>query len=202
MKIPTILLINGLFMYQPGAVTPLAPLADELREAGFRVVIDNHLQTWHADEDPVAVVGHSRGGYSAFMFQKRQHAKGREVPYVITLDAAPAGPCPFPGKCLNIHTDYYRRVPGAENIAITRHTGFPVLHTLIPYTDATKRIILERLAPFANPPETHDAEAGPDQRHERNVADMTMAELIAHISKDEPPWPKPAATSAPHPRPR
>ena len=195
MKLPTILLINGLFMYQPAAVTPLASLADELRAAGFRVVVDNHLQTWHSDEDPVAVVGHSRGGWAAFQVQKRQAAKGREVPFVITLDAAPAGPCPFPGKCLNIHTDYYHRVPGAENLPISRYAGFPVMHSLIPRTDAAKRIILERLAPLANPVQTDDAQAVAEQRHDKDIGDMTITELIVRISKE----PAPARTeSGPH----
>lgn len=186
MKLPTVLLLNGLFMYQPAAVTPLAPLGDELRAAGFRVVIDNHLQTWHADEEPVAVIGHSRGGWSAFMVQKRQQQNGRVVPYVITFDAAPAGPCPVPGMCLNIHTDYYHKVPGAENIAISRHAGFPVLHSLIPYTDAAKRIVLERLAPFATPPGMEAVLASHPQS-EPNIGDMSMAELVAHISREPLP---------------
>ena len=133
------------------------------------------------------------------MFQRRQYESGRLVPYVITLDAAPAGPCPIPGKCLNIHTDYYYRVPGAENLPISRHAGFPVLHSLIPHTDAAKRIILSRLAPLANPMEiegTDGAQAAAEPRNDKDVGDMTMAELIARISKDDPPWPKPAPISA------
>jgi len=153
--LPTVLLLNGLFMYQPAEFTPLAPLGAALRAEGLRVIIDNHrqTQTWHSDEEPVAVVGHSRGGWAAFVFQRRQYESGRFVPYVITLDAAPAGPCPIPGKCLNIHTDYYWPVPGADNIRITRYTGFPVLHSLLANTDAAKRIIIDQLAPLATPME-------------------------------------------------
>lgn len=108
---------------------------------GFRVVVDNHLQTWHSDEEPIAVIGQSRGGRQALIFQKRQHEAARYVPFVITLDAAPPMRCPVPPKCANIQSIGYRhlKVPGGENIET------PTEHITMPFNAQVRALIRTKL---------------------------------------------------------
>lgn len=115
---------------------------------GFRVVVDNHLQTWHSDEEPVAVVGQSRGGFQALRFQKQQHERAKYVPLVITLDAAPPIRCPVPGKCVNIQSFNYAllKVPGAENICCYTE------HIVLPFTPDVRAIVRAKLTPLMRKP--------------------------------------------------
>ncbi len=85
---PTALLFNGLAQYQPGILTPLAPLASDLREQGWRVIIDSHLGLFSRSEEPVLIIGHSAGGARAYMFGKRMVDEAKFHPMIITLDAA------------------------------------------------------------------------------------------------------------------
>src|ERR1700754_3921457 len=85
---PTALLFNGLAQYQPGALTPLAPLANDLRRQGWRVLIDTHLGLTTRSEEPVLIIGHSPGGARAYMFGKRMVDEAKFHPTIITLDAA------------------------------------------------------------------------------------------------------------------
>lgn len=104
---PTALLFNGLAQYQPGILTPLAALASDLRQQGWRVVIDNHLGIFSRNEEPVLIVGHSAGGARAYMFGKKMVEEAKFHPLIITLDAATVWGdvyrCPVE-NCINIHT--------------------------------------------------------------------------------------------------
>lgn len=113
---PTALLFNGLAQYQPGILTPLAPLASDLRAQGWRVVIDTHLGLFTRSEEPVLIVGHSAGGARAYMFGKKMADEAKFHPTIITLDAATVWGnvyrCPVE-SCINIHTLTYPKIPGS-----------------------------------------------------------------------------------------
>jgi pimeloyl-ACP methyl ester carboxylesterase len=117
---PTILVLNGLLQYQTmlgvPMVTPTSLLVNDLRELGFRVVEDTHLVWAHGDEEPVVVIGHSRGGGSALRFAARMKAEAKFQPLVITFDAVPTLKCPT--RCINFQSKEYKllAVPGAQNI--------------------------------------------------------------------------------------
>lgn len=67
---------------------PLAPLANDLRAQGWRVIIDTHLGLYTKSEEPVLIVGHSAGGARAYMFGKKMVDEAKFHPLIITLDAA------------------------------------------------------------------------------------------------------------------
>lgn len=146
---PTALLINGLFMYQPAALTPLASLGAALERQGFRVVIDTHFLLQHSDEEPVIVIGQSRGGSTALEFQKRQRQLAKYIPFTITLDAAPALPCAVPNWCVNIKTPRYRRVARAMNIPAPVPNIPLVDHVAMAFDDNVIRLVLNHARPHA-----------------------------------------------------
>lgn len=143
---PTVILFNGLAQYQPGILTPLAPLAADLRRQGWRVLIDSHLGLQTRDEEPVLVIGHSAGGARAFMFAKRMVDEAKFHPTVITLDAATIWGdvyrCPVE-SCVNIHTPTYPRIPGSLNLRTGKLTDSLVTHITIPFNGDVRRAILQ-----------------------------------------------------------
>ena len=146
---PTAVLFNGLAQYQPGILTPLAPLASDLREQGWRVVIDSHLGLWTRSEEPVLVIGHSAGGARAYMFGKRLADEAKFHPMIITLDAATVWGdvyrCPVE-NCINIHTLTYPRIPGSYNLRTSKITDSIVTHVSIPMNGDIRRAILQQTA--------------------------------------------------------
>ena len=126
---PTAVLLNGLAMYQPNSMTPLAPLADDLREQGWRVIMDTHFMMRADDEEPVVIIGHSMGGGKALEFAARQKERALFEPTVITLDAAPAWRCPVK-TCINLKTPLYPLLP----------------HVTVALSEAARRIILRETA--------------------------------------------------------
>lgn len=149
MKLPTVLLLNGLFQYQPALLTPLGNtfgLRPMLEQMGFRVVTDNHFQTWHSDEEPVAVLGHSRGGGAALEFAKQQVLTAKYHPLVITFDAVPPYPCPV-RTCYNFKSESYFPVPGATNIPVPH----PLSHTYMVLIPSVKDRVRTILTPLARP---------------------------------------------------
>jgi hypothetical protein len=146
---PTALLFNGLAQYQPGILTPLAPLANDLRRQGWRVVIDSHLGLFTKSEEPVLVVGHSAGGARAYMFGKKMVDEAKFHPLIITLDAATVWGdvyrCPVE-SCINIHTLTYPKIPGSYNLSAGKVTGSIVTHVTIPMNGDVRKAILQQAA--------------------------------------------------------
>jgi hypothetical protein len=146
---PTALLFNGLAQYQPGILTPLAPLANDLRAQGWRVVIDTHLGLWTKNEEPVLIVGHSAGGARAYMFGKKMVEEAKFHPLIITLDAATVWGdvyrCPVE-SCINIHTLTYPRIPGSYNLSAGKITDSIVTHVSIPLNGDIRKAILQQAA--------------------------------------------------------
>jgi hypothetical protein len=146
---PTALLFNGLAQYQPGILTPLAPLASDLRAQGWRVVIDTHLGLFTKSEEPVLIVGHSAGGARAYMFGKKMADEAKFHPTIITLDAATIWGdvyrCPVE-NCINIHTLTYPRIPGSYNLRVGNVTNGIVTHVSIPFNSDVRKAILQQAA--------------------------------------------------------
>jgi hypothetical protein len=146
---PTALLFNGLAQYQPGILTPLAPLANDLRRQGWRVVIDSHLGLFTRNEEPVLVIGHSAGGARAYMFGKKMVEEAKFHPTIITLDAATVWGnvyrCPVE-NCINIHTLTYPKIPGSYNLSAGKVTNSIVTHVTVPLNTDIRRAILQQAA--------------------------------------------------------
>lgn len=146
---PTALLFNGLAQYQPGILTPLAALANDLRQQGWRVVIDSHLGLFTKSEEPVLIVGHSAGGARAYMFGKKMVEEAKFHPAIITLDAATVWGdvyrCPVE-SCINIHTLTYPKIPGSYNLSAGKVTNSIVTHVTIPLNGDIRKAILQQAA--------------------------------------------------------
>jgi hypothetical protein len=146
---PTALLFNGLAQYQPGILTPLAALANDLRRQGWRVVIDTHLGLYTKSEEPVLIVGHSAGGARAYMFGKKMVDEAKFHPAIITLDAATVWGdvyrCPVE-SCINIHTLTYPKIPGSYNLSAGKVTNSIVTHVSIPLNGDIRKAILQQAA--------------------------------------------------------
>jgi hypothetical protein len=146
---PTALLFNGLAQYQPGILTPLAPLANDLRAQGWRVVIDSHLGLFTKNEEPVLIVGHSAGGARAYMFGKKMVEEVKFHPLIVTLDAATVWGdvyrCPVE-NCINIHTLTYPKIPGSYNLSAGKITDSIVTHVTIPMNGDIRKAILQQAA--------------------------------------------------------
>jgi hypothetical protein len=146
---PTALLFNGLAQYQPGILTPLAALANDLRQQGWRVVIDTHLGLFTKSEEPVLIVGHSAGGARAYMFGKKMVEEAKFHPAIITLDAATVWGdvyrCPVE-SCINIHTLTYPKIPGSYNLSAGKVTNSIVTHVTIPMNGDIRKAILQQAA--------------------------------------------------------
>jgi hypothetical protein len=146
---PTALLFNGLAQYQPGILTPLAPLANDLRAQGWRVIIDTHLGLYTKSEEPVLIVGHSAGGARAYMFGKKMVDEAKFHPLIITLDAATVWGdvyrCPVE-SCINIHTLTYPKIAGSYNLSAGKVTNSIVTHVTIPFNSEVRKAILQQAA--------------------------------------------------------
>lgn len=142
---PTAVLLNGLAMYQPNSWTPLAPLADDLRRQGWRVIMDTHFMMRADDEEPVVIIGHSAGGGKALEFAARQKQRTLFEPTVITLDAAPAWRCPVK-TCINLKTPLYPPVAGATNIDAAGISNPLLPHVTVALSETARQIILRETA--------------------------------------------------------
>jgi pimeloyl-ACP methyl ester carboxylesterase len=152
MKLPTILILNGLLQYQtaiPLAPTPTTLLVQDLKEMGFRVIADTHFVWAHGDEEPVVVMGHSRGGGAALRFAERQKAHAKYEPLVITFDAVPTMKCPT--RCVNFQSTEYKllKVPGADNIDANLPFLPLVSHSYMPLSPHVRARVRKLVAPLA-----------------------------------------------------
>jgi pimeloyl-ACP methyl ester carboxylesterase len=156
MKLPTILIINGLLQYQTmlpvPMPTPTSGIVSDLREIGFRVIEDTHLLWAHNDEEPVVVIGHSRGGATALRFAEKQKREVKYNPMVITFDAAPPMRCPV-ARCINFQSKEYRLlpVPGAQNIDADMPFMPVVSHSLMPLSPHVRARVKRLVMPYARP---------------------------------------------------
>lgn len=152
MKLPTILVINGLLQYQTllpvPMPTPTSLLVNDLREMGFRVVVDTHLVWQHGDEEPVAVIGHSRGGGAALRYGQRMKELAKYQPLIVTFDAVPVMRCPT--RCVNFQSVEYKllKIPGAQNI----DADLPFLpvasHSYMPLSPHVRARVRKLVAPL------------------------------------------------------
>lgn len=152
MKLPTILILNGLLQYQtaiPLAPTPTTLLVQDLKEMGFRVITDTHFVWSHGDEEPVVVMGHSRGGGSALRFAERMKKEARYEPLVITFDAVPTMRCPT--RCVNFQSTEYKllKVPGADNVDANLPFLPLVSHSYMPLSPHVRARVRKLVAPLA-----------------------------------------------------
>lgn len=154
MKLPTILVLNGLLQYQTmlpvPMPTPTKPLINDLREMGFRVIEDTHLIWSHGDEEPVVVMGHSRGGGAALRFAERMKREAKFQPLVITFDAVPVMRCPVQ-RCINFQSTEYKllKIPGADNIDANLPFLPLVSHSYMPLSPHVRARVKKIVAPLA-----------------------------------------------------
>jgi len=155
MKLPTILVLNGLLQYQTMLPVPLPTptklLINDLREIGFRVVEDTHFIFSASDEEPVVVIGHSRGGGAALRFAARMKQEVKYNPLVITFDAVPVMHCPT--RCVNFQSKEYRLlpVPGAQNIDADLPFLPLVSHSYMPLSPHVRARVKKLVMPYAKP---------------------------------------------------
>lgn len=144
----TVLFFNGLGIYGPGPTTPLGlALATDVSALGARVVIDNHLST--PNEEPIAILGHSAGGCAALRMGKRARDLVLYEPIIITYDAVPRWSdcewrCPVK-VCINFHTPFYPRMPGAQNIPVQLE------HVTMVFSPSLQSRTLDILRPHLRP---------------------------------------------------
>jgi pimeloyl-ACP methyl ester carboxylesterase len=156
MKLTTILVLNGLLQYQTmlpvPMPTPTSMLVNDLRAAGFRVIEDTHLLWAHGDEEPVIVIGHSRGGGAALRFAERMKKETKYNPLVITFDAVPVMRCPT--KCVNFQSKEYKLlpIPGAQNIDADLPFMPVVSHSIMPMSPHVRARVKKLTTPFARAP--------------------------------------------------
>ena len=156
MKLPTILVLNGLFQYQTmlpvPMPTPTKLLVMDLREQGFRVIEDTHFALAITDEEPVVIIGHSRGGGAALQFAMRMKREVKFNPLVITFDAVPPYKCPT--KCINFQSKEYKLlpVPGAQNIDANLPFLPLVSHSYLPSSAHVRARVKAFVAPYTREP--------------------------------------------------
>lgn len=142
---PTAVLFNGALQFQPDMLTALKPLATDLEQQGFRVVITNHLDV-SIDEEPVLVVGHSAGGAAALDFAKRMVEQTKFHPTVIMFDAAPwwgsTSKCPVK-TCINLRTTGYPKIAGAFNVDAASLTDVILPHVTVAFSQDARKVVLQ-----------------------------------------------------------
>jgi thioesterase domain-containing protein len=143
---PSVLLLDGLFIYVHQNYVGVSALAGELERMGYRAVVDTHLMTRTSREEPAVIVGHSMGGSTALNRAREMVEAGRPAPVVITIDAAfGSPPCPVP-RCINYFSPGFPKVEGAENIDAWQAGAFLVNHALLATNAAIQRRVLGHAA--------------------------------------------------------
>jgi pimeloyl-ACP methyl ester carboxylesterase len=139
---PTILLLDGLFIYVHQAYVGVSDLAPRLNAMGYRAVVDTHLMNRTAREEPAVIVGHSMGGSAALRFAREMKESGRPPPVVITIDAAFGSPsCAVP-RCINFRSPGFPAIEGAENVDAWQNGAYMVNHAMLATNAAVQRLVL------------------------------------------------------------
>jgi pimeloyl-ACP methyl ester carboxylesterase len=139
---PTILLLDGLFIYVHQAYVGVSDLAPRLNAMGYRAVVDTHLMNRTAREEPAVIVGHSMGGSAALRFAREMKESGRPPPVVITIDAAFGSPsCAVP-RCINFRSPGFPAIEGAENVDAWQNGAYMVDHAMLATNAAVQRLVL------------------------------------------------------------
>jgi len=143
---PSVLLLDGLFIYVHQSYVGVSALAGELERMGYRAVVDTHLMTRTAREEPAVIVGHSMGGSTALNRAREMVEAGKPPPVVITIDAAfGSPPCPVP-RCINYFSPGFPKVEGAENIDAWQAGAFMVNHAMLATNATIQRRVLGHAA--------------------------------------------------------
>lgn len=143
---PSVLLLDGLFIYVHQSYVGVSALAPELERMGYRAVVDTHLMTRTAREEPDVIVGHSMGGSTALKRARELVEAGKPAPVVITIDAAfGSPPCPVP-RCINYFSPGFPRVEGAENVDAWQAGAFMVNHAMLATNATIQRRVLGHAA--------------------------------------------------------
>lgn len=152
---PTVLLLDGLFIYVHQQYVGVSALAGMLDRLGYRTLVDTHLMTRTANAAPDVIIGHSMGGSAALKYAREMIAAGKPAPVIITIDAAFGSPaCPVP-RCTNIRTPGFPDIVGAENIEAWKAGAFMVNHAMLATNPVIQQMVLrqaeailiERMAP-------------------------------------------------------
>ena len=181
-----VVLINGLFMYQPGAVTPLAPLANRLEAAGWEVCIDTHLLTRCPGIKPDLIVGHSQGGKSALELAARYPDST-----VVTFDAVRMPPCRAK-RCVNFRTAGYPNVAHAENVPVF------AMHTTMVYHGNLQNRVLAMASEISSAAKAEPrvrkysrAERRYTRRSKKKREEVPAVVAALHPSEPKPAWQPP-----------
>ncbi|QCK86749.1 hypothetical protein E8L99_13780 [Phreatobacter aquaticus] len=141
---PTVLLLDGLFIYVHQQYVGVSALAGMLDRLGYRTLVDTHLMTRTANAAPDVIIGHSMGGSSALKYAGEMVAAGKPAPVIITIDAAFGSPaCPVP-RCTNIRTPGFPDIVGAENIDAWKAGAFMVNHAMLATNPAVQQMVLRQ----------------------------------------------------------
>ncbi len=139
---PTILLLDGLFIYVHQHYVGVSDLAPRLNAMGYRAVVDTHLMNRTAREEPAVIVGHSMGGSAALRFAREMKESGKPPPVVITIDAAfGSPPCAVP-RCINFRSPGFPAIEGAENVDAWQAGAYMVNHAMLATNAAVQRLVL------------------------------------------------------------
>jgi hypothetical protein len=142
---PSVLLLDGLFIYVHQQYVGVSALAGMLDRLGYRTLVDTHLMTRTANAAPDVIIGHSMGGSSALKYAGEMVAAGKPAPVIITIDAAFGSPaCPVP-RCINIRTPGFPDVAGAENIEAWKAGAFMVNHAMLATNEVVQGLVLREM---------------------------------------------------------
>jgi len=143
---PTVLLLDGLFIYVHQNYIGVSALAGALERMGYRAVVDTHLMSRTAREEPAMIIGHSMGGASALNHARGMVAAGKPAPLVVTIDAAfGSPPCAVP-RCINYFSPGFPSVEGAENVDAWKAGAFMVNHAMLATNETVQRLVLGHAA--------------------------------------------------------
>jgi hypothetical protein len=184
--IKTVILVNGLLMYQPAVMTPLASLAARFEDAGWNVCVDNHFNTKCKMTKVDLVIGHSQGGKTAI-----ELAWKLRPPLVVTFDAVRMRSCPPDVRCVNFRTRGYPNVQGAQNIAVN------ALHATMVYNPTLQEMVFEFAKPIPEKVEVVDKpvvkevvkakkEVEPEIEEVVSLENLNLEDLCKLLSKPDP----------------
>lgn len=143
---PTVLLLDGLFIYVHQTYVGVSALAPRLEEMGYRAVVDTHLMARTSTEEPALIIGHSMGGTSALKHAAQMVAAGKPAPVILTIDAAfGSPPCPV-ARCTNYFSPGFPKLEGAENVDAWQAGAFMVNHAMLATNETVQRLVLQKAA--------------------------------------------------------